>query len=111
MKISDENLHLLLDDNILDFTYNTSITSSILEKVSMYIDEESHSVDAGINREGVFEVEIWVGEEKVNLTEVQFNNLHDKFQVFFASQEAENASDYFTKEREADLIDYAKYYY
>lgn len=110
MKITDKQLGNLINENLLEYEYNTSITNSNLEKVVMYIDCENHLVDVWLNRCGIFEIDIWVGEEKVNLTDLQVSQLYDRFQVYFASKEASDADSYFNRERAEEAEDYVKYY-
>lgn len=109
MRISDQKLQSLLNENELEFNYNDSITGRMLLSVSMYIDNEDELVDITFSRCGLFETLIFVGEDtEVELTTNQLNMIYNKFDKFFKAKERQDVDNYY--EWKARQDDYLSYY-
>ena len=107
MRIKDEQLKELLDDNHLEFTYGSS-TGGTLTEVSMYIENDNHLVDIVFSRYGLIEETIVLGEDNyVNLNKAQLNFIYEMFENFFkARQRQDNDDDYESRVRQDDYNSY-----
>jgi hypothetical protein len=107
MRISDEKLKELLDDNQLEFTYGGS-TGGMLTTVSMYIDEDDYLVDITFSRDGLIEETIILGEDDyVNLDKNQINFIYDMFDEIFRARQRQDTTNYYEwRERQDDILSY-----
>lgn len=108
MRIKDQELLDLLDENQLEFNYNEQITGRMLLSVSLYIDNEKHLVDVAFSKDGL-EIEIILGEDNyIELTDNQINLVYDMFENFFKAQERQDIDNH--HEYRARQDDYLSYY-
>ena len=107
MRISDEKLKELLDDNHLEFTYGGS-TGGMLTTASMYIDEDDYLVDITFSRDGLIEETIILGEDDyVNLDKNQINFIYDMFDEIFRARQRQDTTNYYEwRERQDDILSY-----
>ena len=107
MRIKDEQLKELLDDNQLEFTYGGS-TGGTLTDVSMYIDKEHYLVDIVFSRDGLIQETIILGEDNyVQLDENQINFIYEMFDEIFKARQRQDATDYYEwRERRDDSLSY-----
>jgi len=112
MKITDEQLERLLDENFTEYNYDYSTLGRVLNEVVVYIQKTESLVDISYFRSGTIEINVMLGDVKAELTESQKTFITDIFESLFDSKESDEAGEHYRAEREQDGdIDYDQFYF
>lgn len=106
MKITNNQLDQFLDDSLLNYDYE----DSSLRTVSLYSYEKNGNlVDIFYNSLQEFEVSIWIGEDKIDLSEDQLDDVYKKMELAFNVQVADDREWYYSQKYESNPIDDSYY--
>jgi len=106
MKITNNQLDQFLNDSLLNYNYE----DDALRVVSLYSYEKNRSsVDISYDSNEKFEVSISIGDEEVELTEEQLDDVYKKMELAFNVQVADDREYFYNQRYESDSIDDSYY--